>query len=127
MGTSVISWIIGPQLVGCILLLVGLIQKKYPPKKINPYYGYRTDSATKNQATWDEANRYSALFAIKVGLYIIIGGLLLTLLTHLVPMPAKVAFIIFFLSMLATGMGSGIAIIVSTEKHLRQTFDGEKE
>jgi len=127
MGTSIISWIIGPQLVGVIVLLVGLIQKRYPPKKINPYYGYRTDSATKNQATWDEANRYSALFAIKVGLFIIAGGLLLSVFTHLVPMPVKVGVVIFFISMLIAGMGSGIAILVSTERHLTKIFGEEKE
>ena len=51
------------------MLLLGWLLKKYPPKKINHLYGYRTQRSMKNQATWEAANTYSSLVFFKVSLY----------------------------------------------------------
>ena len=42
------------------LTVVGIVFWKYPPKKINGLYGYRTTRSRKSQEAWDFAQRYSA-------------------------------------------------------------------
>nr|WP_262913437.1 SdpI family protein [Aequorivita xiaoshiensis] len=42
--------------------------RKFPPKKINALYGYRTSSSMKNQERWDFAQIYSSAEMIKIGL-----------------------------------------------------------
>jgi len=38
-----------PSTSGLIFILAGFIMLKFPPKKINSLYGYRTSSSMKNQ------------------------------------------------------------------------------
>ncbi|PNW28686.1 SdpI family protein [Formosa algae] len=52
---------------GLLLLLVGLILYKFPPKKINIIYGYKTVRSMKSKARWDFAQIYSAKQLIKWG------------------------------------------------------------
>lgn len=127
MGKGIMEWVIGPQLIGLVFIIMGYIQKAYPPKKINKYYGYRTPAATKNQETWDEANRYSAGIMIKTGLILLIAGLILTFLLQIIPMPEKIKFALTYLMLLASSMGSAITMLTSTERHLEKTFDKHKE
>ncbi|MES2274465.1 MAG: SdpI family protein [Bacteroidota bacterium] len=122
-----IQWLIGPQLIGMVFLLVGFIQKKFPPKKINNLYGYRSPAAQKNQQTWDEANRYSAIRMIKTGAFLVLAGLVITLLLQVIPMPAKIKIAIFFLVIIASAMGSAISMMTATERHLEKTFDDKQE
>ncbi|RYF74690.1 MAG: SdpI family protein [Cytophagaceae bacterium] len=43
-----------------IILICGLIFKKYPPKKINYLYGYRSSRSMLNDDTWVTANQLAA-------------------------------------------------------------------
>ncbi|PCI11801.1 MAG: hypothetical protein COB73_01045 [Flavobacteriaceae bacterium] len=52
---------------GLIFVLAGFIMLKFPPKKINSFYGYRTYKSMKNQERWDFAQKYSSLEMIKLG------------------------------------------------------------
>ena len=61
---------------GLIFLIVGYIQHRLPPKKINHLYGYRTSASMKSQESWDFAQKYSAKKMMKMGNYIITLGLL---------------------------------------------------
>jgi len=117
MSITLAHWIVGPQVVGLIMIIVGCIQKYYPPKRINDLYGYRTDASKKNQQTWDEANRYSAMLMIKIGFIAIIGGLILTQLV-----PLKYEWIMA-ISTTFTGIGFAVVLMVKTEKHLENKFD----
>lgn len=54
-------------LTGLIFVLMGLIQLKFPPRKINSLYGYRTSASMKNQERWDFAQRYSAREMMRLG------------------------------------------------------------
>lgn len=65
---------------GMIFALGGWIFRKYPPKKINNWYGYRTPSSQKSQERWDFAQNYSSKEMIRLGfLFLIISlpGLIL--------------------------------------------------
>ena len=61
---------------GLIFLLAGFIQQRFPPKKINHLYGYRTSNSMKSQESWDFAQEYSAKKMMKMGAYITALGLL---------------------------------------------------
>lgn len=54
-------------LTGTIFIVAGMIMLKWPPKKINWIYGYRTMSSMKSQDRWDFAQQYSAKEMIRFG------------------------------------------------------------
>jgi uncharacterized membrane protein len=58
-------------LVGLFFVVIGLITYKFPPKKINVLYGYRTPSSMKNQERWDFAQHFSSIRMMKTGGYFI--------------------------------------------------------
>jgi uncharacterized membrane protein len=47
-------------LLGPLMILVSYVFMRFPPKKINPVYGYRTQRSMRSQQAWDCANQYSA-------------------------------------------------------------------
>ncbi len=106
-------WILADTSVGFVLLVVGLVFRARPPKKINDLIGYRTSRSQKNQDTWDEANRYSALMMIRVSLAAIAAGFVCAL----------------FLGVPGVFISEGAALslvfymIYLTEKHLKTVFD----
>ncbi len=55
-------------LLGPLMLVFSFIYKQFPPKKINPIYGYRTARSMRSQDAWDCANQYciKALFILSV-------------------------------------------------------------
>lgn len=61
---------------GIIFIIVSIILMKFPPKKINQIYGYRTSNSMKSQERWDFAQQYSAKIMLKCGLAITIISLL---------------------------------------------------
>jgi uncharacterized membrane protein len=65
-----------PILTGSVFILAGIIMLKFPPKKINNIYGYRTPSSMKNQERWDFSQKYSANELIKWGGFLSISSLI---------------------------------------------------
>lgn len=47
-----------------ILLVFAIIQKIFPPKKPNFYYGYQLGSAKNSEAHWKLANQYAANYLL---------------------------------------------------------------
>lgn len=56
---------------GISVLVMGIIFKMFPPKKINHIYGHRTPRAMKNKENWDFAQRHSATQFILSGITMI--------------------------------------------------------
>jgi len=54
--------------VGFIGFVVGLVFWRFPPKKINSVYGYRTPRSQKDIASWRFAQRFSAKLMVWTGL-----------------------------------------------------------
>lgn len=52
---------------GGVFLLIAIYMYNFPPRRINPLYGYRTKKSMKNQENWDFAQRYSSLRMLEVG------------------------------------------------------------
>jgi uncharacterized membrane protein len=98
-------------LVGLVFSLAAFISIKFPPKKINGIYGYRTSKSMKSQENWDTAQRYSSRLMLKQGLGILaIAGLL-----NVLPLPEEVAEIISVALLIL----SVIVLFVQTEKKLK--------
>ena len=107
---------IGHLLIGPLMLLISYIFAKYPPKKMNDLYGYRTKRSMCNQDCWDFANRYSIRLIWKISLLTCvvqaIGVILLdegvTLLTATIVLVTTLIYSVYL-----------------TEKELKNTFDKE--
>lgn len=60
-----------PIITGVILSIAGVIMYKFPPKKINFFYGYRTMNSMKSQERWNFSQKFSAKELIKIGLLLL--------------------------------------------------------
>ena len=103
-----------PLVLGPIFFIVGLILLKFPPKKINHIYGYRTKRSMQNQEIWDFAQQFSAKEMIK-------GGILFTLLAGV----GKVVVLNEILGislMLVLLIGFMILLFNRTEKAISKQF-----
>ncbi len=109
-----------PLTTGLIFVVTGFVMLKFPPKKINYFYGYRTANSMKNQARWDFAQTYSAKEMIKYG-----WVLLLISLVGIIFQPEKGAE-----TLIGTGvmififMVIVIALIMKVEKEIKNKFGG---
>ena len=95
------------------MLLLGWLLKKFPPKKINHLYGYRTQRSMKNQATWEAANTYSTLVFFKISLYSFL-------------IPVALYFLYPQLNVLITIITNTLLllyVLYATEKYLKARFD----
>ena len=111
LGLAIVHLLIGP-----LMLLISYIFAKYPPKKINDLYGYRTNRSMRNQDCWDFANRYSIRLMWKISL--------LTCLVQAI----GVIFLDEGLALLTATIVLVTTLIYSvylTEKALKNTFDKE--
>lgn len=103
-------------LTGIIYLMAGFIQLKYPPRKINSLYGYRTKLSMKSKETWEFAQQFSAKKSLQIGLLMLILGIASIFL------PTDTKEIQAWLSVLLVILFSGILIYL-TEKKLKEKFE----
>ena len=54
------------SLISIVFFIAGYLLQKYPPKKINSIYGYRTRNSQASQERWDFAQQYSAKLMMKL-------------------------------------------------------------
>lgn len=59
-------------LCGAAVILLGTFTKIFPPKKINIFYGHRTQTSMKNQKNWDFAQKHFPPELIKAGVLMIL-------------------------------------------------------
>lgn len=97
--------------MGPLMLLLSLLYKKYPPRKINFIYGYRTERSMKNLAAWECANMYSANGLIVVAL----ATMVLQLVFYFLFDSATV--LLFAAVFLLTGL---IIVMLLTERELKR-------
>ena len=103
-----------PFVTGVIFILAGLSMQKWPPGKINWFYGYRTGSSMKSQERWDFAQRHSAREMIRAGLLMVPVGLLGGVLSL---KPAVLAFASLPVTLVFFGV-----MIYRTETALKERF-----
>lgn len=100
--------------MGGIFYVASWIQQKYPPKKINHFYGYRTSSSMKSQERWEFAQMYSARVMQRWGIFLLLCsplGLWVTIDEILLIGVLMVITII-----------PAVSIIVKVEKAIKEKF-----
>lgn len=63
-----------PALCGPIFMITGFIMLRFPPKKINWLYGYRTSRSMKSQENWNFAQIYSAKQMVLFGFLLFLSA-----------------------------------------------------
>jgi len=95
----------------------GIIMTKFPPKKINSLYGYRTSNSIKSQERWDYAQIYSGKEMIRSGIILVLLSVLgLTDITG--PFPGMIIGIGLMIV-------SFIMVLIRTEKAINLRFGKE--
>ena len=61
-------------LLGVIFSVCGFLLSRYPPKKINSIYGYRTRQSMSSQLKWDLAQVHSGKLMFRSGLLLTLIG-----------------------------------------------------
>ncbi len=107
-------WVIILVSTGALTVLFGYLFLKYPPKRINWFYGYRTSRSMRSQERWDFAQKHSAKEMIRTGFLLIAVGLLGSWL----PLKPVVSA---FISIPVTLVFYGV-MIFRTEKALKEKF-----
>jgi uncharacterized membrane protein len=101
-------------ITGPLFMVLGYYFSKFPPKKINNIYGYRTPRSMKSQEAWDFAQVYGAKKMMLAGLIMLVAGLLL--------LPLNLTEHIAAVLSIGILLGSAIWMIVVTEKELKKKF-----
>jgi uncharacterized membrane protein len=97
------------------MLILALLFRSNPPKKINHIYGYRTTRSMKNQKVWDASNTYSSGLMVRFCLFSFI-------------LPLIFYFLLPGWNFLLTVIGNTLWIVLIyfyTEKYLQDHFDEE--
>jgi len=103
-----------PFLTGVIFVITATITLRFPPKKINYLYGYRTPASMKSQQVWDFAQHYSGIKMFQGGLALVV-----------------ISFVNLFLNLsegLQVGVGLSLVIVpcvflfFATERAIRKNF-----
>ena len=100
-------------LCGLIYIVTGRLVFRYPPKKINDFYGYRTSRSKKSQAQWDFAQKESSKYIIQSGYYC-----LLTCVPFILYESGKVGI---WIAIILTTLYPFISLF-QTEKALKKKF-----
>jgi uncharacterized membrane protein len=101
-------------ITGPLFILLGYYFSKFPPKKINNIYGYRTPRSMKSQEAWDFAQVYGAKKMMLAGLIMLVAGILL--------LPFNLTEHIAAVLSIGILLGSAIWMIVVTERALKKKF-----
>jgi uncharacterized membrane protein len=104
-----------PQFVlALVFFLGGVIMAKYPPKKINPVYGYRSMASMRHKDAWDYAQRLASRKFVLVSIVMFVIAFAEWLLDVQPP--------VYVLIMLGTMILSVVYVFQTVEKQLAKRF-----
>ncbi len=109
------SLMLGCLFVGIAFYITGNLLRRYPPKKINRWYGYRTPASMKSQERWNFAQIFAAKEMIKQGFLLTMAGISFGFLFQFDDSTNVILIVSFVLV-------SSIAMIVLTERALKKNF-----
>ena len=104
-------------LSGGIFYLAALVFSKFPPKKINYLYGYRTKASMKSQESWNFSQNYTSKKMKYISLYIFIIGAFLSFLNIELMWSLWLGIIISILM--------PVLMILEVEKELKKRYPKE--
>lgn len=102
-------------LCGVIFLLAAGVMYSFPPKKINPLYGYRTIRSMKSQESWDFAQRYSTIQMAKAAIFMIV----ISFTGYFFPADQVVLHLIAGMTIMIIAV---VYMLVTTERELKKRF-----
>ena len=70
-------------IIPLMILVIGYLMNKFPPKKVNWFVGYRTRKSMSDENIWKVANKYCGKLWINIGFIMIIVVALLCALIYL--------------------------------------------
>lgn len=111
------SLLLIPATIGPIFIILGFVMLKFPPKKINSLYGYRTKSSMKSQERWDFSQKFSAKEMMKWGCFLTLTSLLGLIFNFSGKTEMIVGLILMFIAV--------FLILSNTEKALQKNFGKE--
>ncbi len=104
------------SIMGVGFLALGVFLMKFPPKRINGLYGYRTSRSMQNHEAWFYSQRYSAKIMVILGIIYLILGLVSLFIPKLDDILSAVISIVIVLS--------GVFVMFyKTERELAKKFD----
>lgn len=112
-------------LIGLIFTIMGYIFLKWPPKRINPIYGYRSRRSMRSQAAWDASQVYSARLMRTAGLGVLALSIPIWLTSGVELQYVPMGWVII-LPLLASIVPAAV-IIIQTENYLKTHFDDNGE
>ncbi|GAB3535345.1 hypothetical protein GCM10027443_24240 [Pontibacter brevis] len=96
-----------------LVLLIGYILKRWPPKRVNWFYGFRTHYSMRNEENWHEGNRYYARVILGIGfISVFISLACYWLLPMLASLLVPLGFMLLFF----------MPSIVLTNQHLKRKY-----
>jgi uncharacterized membrane protein len=100
--------------VNGLLLLLSIIFKYFPPKKVNGLYGYRTPRSMANQEIWDFANNFFNAQLLKYSLISFVAALVFALIAAEISWQ-PIGFMVITLAV----------CVIKTEQELNKFYDKE--
>lgn len=97
---------------------MGYIIRRYPPKNMKAWYGYRSVLSTRNLDMWHEANRDAAYISRRIGLVLLVTGLACALV-----FPRQTDW--FYYITVGLVVAGTLYMVGFTEWRLSQTFDDD--
>ncbi len=107
-------------LTGLSYVVASWLMIKYPPKKVNNLYGYRTRRSKKSKESWDFAQSYSSKLMGNMGAVIGLIGIVLGFLR----LPVNDTYILISVGLI---ISLSIIPIIKTEAALKNKFGTDKE
>ena len=123
---DILTFLVGPHLIGLLFIFIGLFQRFLPPKNINRWYGYRTLTAKSTQQAWDLGNRYSAIYMIRAGVSVLVLGFLIELGMAWFAVDAGIQKTVGYIILFGGAMGIGILSTAATERYLHKVIKIKK-
>jgi hypothetical protein len=105
-------------LAGLVFLFTGYFIRRYPPRSMKTWYGYRSFYSTQNIDTWHAANGYAAHISRRIGLLLLPFGLLCALIF-------RTQTELFFYVTISPVVIGALYMVGYTEWKLGQDFDEE--
>lgn len=99
-----------------LLLIIGVVYKQFPPKKVNAFYGYRTVASTKNDKTWKFANNYAAMWTVRFALMLCLLSMVVWGFTHSFDTTEMIMIPLMLIALVATIIRTEMALVKYADK-----------
>lgn len=105
-------------LAGLVFLFMGYFIRRFPPKSMKTWYGYRSFYSTQNIETWNAANVHAAYISRRIGILLLVFGIVCSFVF------SAQTELFFYVTISPVVIGA-LYMVGYTEWRLGQEFDEE--